>query len=255
MADMIKKGILMHVVMAIVCAMCSFVGGVTLSVLMGALLYAAYIVVMYGEGCGFGEHACTVRDTVRKLESEGKKPSDDMEKESYDPKKGLIAALVLAAPLVLLALANLLAANPRSAGENLLGVITRVVNLPSAFLTRLCTEAIVTEIDGAKQAAITVLKAFEYDSALDINFDSLATGFRPIIMYGSAVDVSMLTLMRLLFIPSGILPGLSMFIGYLQGPRLREKTVKDMLKGSRKKRKKLKMFGGNKQRKVRGPEI
>lgn len=252
MADMIKKGILMHVVMAIVCAMCSFVGGVTLSVLMGALLYAAYIVVMYGEGCGFGEHACTVRDTVRKLESEGKKPSDDMEKESYDPKKGLIAALVLAAPLILLALINLLMADKTSSGENIVGVITRVINLPSAFMTRLCTEKIVTEIEGAKAAAVAALSVFDYGK---VDTGLLATAFKTIGVYGSAVDVSSLNLMRLLFIPTGILPGLSMFIGYLQGPRLREKTVKDMLKGSRKKRKKLKMFGGNKQRKVRGPEI
>ena len=252
MGDMIKKGILMHIVMAIVCAMCSFVGGVTLSVIMGALLYGAYVVVMYGEGCGFGEHACTVRDTVDKLKAENKNVSAEMEKETYDPKKGLLAMLILAGPLVLLAVINLLLADPQSAGENYLGVATRIFNLPSAFMTRLCTERIVTDIDGAKAAAVAVLGAFDYGK---VDTGILSTALRTIGMYGAAIDVSSLMLMRILFIPAGILPPLAMFVGYLQGPRLREKTVKEMLKGSHKKKKKLKMFGGNKQRKTRGPEI
>lgn len=252
MGEMIKKGILMHIVMAIVCAMCSFVGGVTLSVIMGAMLYCAYIVVMYGEGCSFGEHACTVRDTAEKLKAENKSVSREMENETYEPKKGLLAMLILAGPLLLLAVINLLLADPASSGENYLGVVTRIINLPSAFMTRLCTERIVTEIEGAKAAAVAVLSAFDYGK-VDTGF--LANAMRTIGVYGAAVDVSSLTLMRILFIPMGVLPSLAMFIGYLQGPRLREKTVKDMLKGSHKKKKKLKMFGGNKQRKTRGPEI
>lgn len=251
MADMIKKGILMHIVMAIVCAMCSFVGGLTLSVVMGALLYAAYVIVMYGEGCGFGEHACTVRDTVNKLKAENKTVSDNLEKEVYEPKKGVYAAIILAAPLVLLAIVNIVFAN-KGAQETVIGVVTRIFNLPCAFMTRWCTESIVTEIEGAKKATLAILGAFDFGS---VGVEGLTSSLKDIGTYGSALDVSSLTLMRWLFIPAAILPPAAMCVGYLQGPRLREKTVKDMLKGSRKKKKKLKMFGGPKQHKTRGPEI
>lgn len=70
-----------------------------------------------------------------------------------------------------------------------------------------------------------------------------------------AYDLSYLTTMRILYIPAAFLSPLAMMIGYMQGPRMHKKKMDDIAKGSRRKKKKLKVFGRARQPKQVKPEV
>lgn len=251
MAGMIRKGYFMHIVMGILSAMVSFVGGTAVGVVLGFFIFASYIALMYGEGCVRGEHACSMRDIIAKLEADGKHPDEKMVKENWNTKSALTAAICVAAPFLLLAVANFVFADAGTAEESTLGVVTRFVFLPEAFITRICAESVKFNIDGIKNAVASVVGVFEFGS---VNTEALLA-MPKVASYANAISLSPLTIMRACFIPASVLPALAMYIGYLQGPKIRKKTLEDMMKGTRKKQRKLRVF--NKPRKVRksGPEI
>ena len=162
MGELIKKGLLLHVAIAIVCMLSAFAGGAVFGIIVGALLYAAYILMMYGEGCSVGEHHCTVSATLERLASEGKQGDEKLTKNAFDRKKAIKACAVLSGIPLVLAILNLVLANPTTTAETPLGLVTRLVFLPQAFITRWCSEAVKTDINGAiaaGSAAISVLPA------------------------------------------------------------------------------------------------
>ena len=252
MGELIRKGILLHVAIAIVCLLSVFVGNAVLGIVIGACLYIAYIVMMYGEGCQVGEHHCTVSATLERLKSEGKRGDEKLEKNAFEPRKGFIACAILGGIPLVLALINLFTANTSVVAESPLGVITRLFFSPQAFVTRWCNEAVKTDISGAVAAAKATLNAFDYGT---VDYSGLISEVSKVKVYAFASDLKPLVLMRILYIPLGILPAIAMLIGYLRGPKLREKTVTDMLKGSRKKQRRMRR--GSKQRQPRQakPEI
>ena len=236
MWELVVKGLGLYVVMAIVSAITAFAGSTVLGVILSGLLYIAFVVLMYAEGASAGEHQVGISDMVSRLRQEGKQPDARLLKSTYDPKKGICAFLILSLPLVALAVVNLILA-PSSANENTLGIITRVVFLPQAFLTVLLNSLVKLDISGAMEAGKAVLRGIGYDG-LDINGIIAATG--KVGTYAFASDTSSLTLMRILYIPFSVLPPLAMLFGYLQGPRLRKRTLDAMMSGSRKKQRRMK---------------
>ena len=252
MAELIKKGLLLHVAIAIMCLLSTFLGSLTFGVIIGALLYAGYVIMMYGEGCSVGEHHCTVSSTLERLEKEGKQGDDKLRKNAFAPAKAYKACAVLAGIPLILAIINLIVADPNSASEKLFGTIVRACFLPEAFITRWCSERIETNITGAIAAGAAALRSIDYGT---INFQGLIREVSAIDMYGFASDLSPLRLMRYLYIPACVLPGIAQMVGYLQGPRLRAKTVKEMMEGSRKK--KRRMLGKRRTRQVKQakPEV
>ena len=252
MKSIIGKSFLMYIAMAVVSAIVTLVGGATLSIIMGLLIYAAFVLLMFGEGSSRGEHDCGIRDTIKKLENEGKQPGEQLTSQTYDPKKVFIAALICIAPLVILGVVNLICANPESAEENIIGVISRIVFLPASWITRWCTELVKYNLDGVTKLTGVVLGAIGFDK---IDYSAIQNGVKEIDVFAYAYNLKPLTVMRIAFIPAAILPEAALVIGYLTGPKLRAKTVAEMLKGTNKKRKKLKVYGRSRQVKQRGPEI
>lgn len=235
MRELVVKGLGLYIVMAIVCAIAAFAGSAVLGVILSGLLYFAFLVLMYAEGATAGEHQVGVSDMVLRLKQEGKQPESRVLKSMYEPKKGVIAFLILSLPLVALAAVNLICA-PSSASENTLGTITRIVFLPQAFLTVWMNSLVKLDISGAMEAGKAVLKGIDY-AGPDISGIISAAG--KISTYAFASDSTSLTLMRILYIPFSIFPPLSMLIGYLQGPRLRKRTLNAMMSGSRKKQRRM----------------
>lgn len=236
MWELVVKGLGLYVVMAIVSAITAFAGSTVLGVILSGLLYIAFVVLMYAEGASAGEHQVGISDMVAHLRSEGKQPDARLLKTTYDPKKGICAFIILSLPLVALAVANIFFAPP-SANENTLGTITRIVFLPQAFLTVWLNSLVKLDISGAVEASRAVLSGIGYDG-LDVNAIMSAAG--SVSRYAFASDTSSLTLMRILYIPFSVLPPLAMLFGYLQGPRLRKRTLDTMMSGSRKKQRRMK---------------
>ena len=65
----------------------------------------------------------SMTDTVRKIREQGKEPSEEQLKRCFNPKNGLIACAILIAPGLLLAIVNLVTADPASAKTGIIGVI------------------------------------------------------------------------------------------------------------------------------------
>ena len=119
-------------------------------------------------------------------------------------------------------------------------------------MTRWCNEAVKTDISGAAAAAKATLNAFDYGT---VDYKKLISDVSQIKVYAFASDMKTLELMRLLYIPLGVLPAIAMLVGYLRGPKLREKTVSDMLKGSRKKQLRMRRASRQHQPRQAKPEI
>lgn len=249
---MIRKNYVMHIVMAVMSVIVSFVGNVWLGCALGMAIYVIYMVMQFTDGADRGERACTLTATIDKIQSEGRQPDDRMLKQKYNRKGALIAFGASALPLLLLAIVNLVLSNPDAVNESILGIITRVVYLPIAWLTRLFSTSVGVDYTGTFDAAAG---AFQNISHAGVDFAGVINTVAGIGEYSFAYDVHYLTWMRIAYIPFSVLPALAMFIGYLQGPKFREKKLKEIQKGTRKKRKKLKVYNKTRQPRQIKPEV
>ncbi len=252
-AGMVKKNYLIHITMAILCALVTFVGNEYVGSALGAVIFITFIIMQYGDGCDRGERACTLTSTMERLTSEGKQPDAHMLAQSYKPKRAVVALLWSSVPLALLALANLILADPNSVAESLLGFITRIAFLPAAWLSRLMTTLVGADYTGAMTAGASVVSTMDIQGGIDII--AAANGVKGVSEYCFAYDLHYLTWLRVLFIPIAFASPVAMMIGYLQGPKLRLKKLAEIEKGTRRKRKKLKVFGKPKQPKSQRPEV
>jgi len=252
MSGMVKRGYLMHLVFAILCALVVFTGSTVFGVIIGAAVYVAYLVLMYAEGCSRGEHACSVRDIITKLEKDGKTADNKLIKEKWNVSAAVKAALAICLPFVILAIVNLILSDTSTSAETKVGVACRILFMPAAFITRWCVEAVKFNTEAVQNVAATVVSAFDFGS---VDIASVINGVSDVGTYAYAYDLSPLTIMRICYIPAMIAPAAAMVIGYMRGPKLREKTLQDMMKGTSKKRRKLKVFGKQRQIKQAKPEV
>lgn len=250
---MIKKNIATYVTTAILCALVAFVGNMWLGGLLGLLIFAGFAVMQYGEGCERGERACTLRDTVDKMRKEGREPEEVMLKQLYDPSMAVKAFLISSLPLTLLALVNLILADPHSVSESILGTVTRIVFFPAAWLTRLLAESVGIDYAGTMQAITGVVGSLTRGG---IDFGAAIGSLSGVADYAVAYDLYYLTILRIGYIVVSFIIPAAMMIGYMRGPRLREQRLKDIAKGTRKKARKLKVFNNKpRQRKQMKPEV
>ena len=249
--SMVIKNLTMHLTMMVFSMLVSFVGKPVIGIIMSLAVYAIYIFMMYADGAERGERACTLSATVSKLECEGKQVDEKLKKQQFEKAKALKAFIISALPFFLLAVCNVIFAAPGAIYENFLGTITRIVFLPCAWATRIFTELVGWDIEGALELSNQLFAAVEYSG---INFSKIAeisSGSKQLI---HAYNAHYITILRLAFIPLSVIPPFAMMIGYLRGPKFREKKLKDIEEGSRKKRKKLKVNKKTKTRTAR-PEI
>ena len=249
---MVRKNYIMHITMGILCALVAFVGSNLIGTLLGLLIYLSFIIMQYGDGCDRGERASTMQATVDRLKSEGKQADERMLKQVYMPKEAVKAFILSSVPLALLAAVNLILANPQDANETTLGVVTRVIFFPAAWLTRIMTGLVSTDLTGLHTAETALLGSVARGGMDLVKAVSSLSG---IAEYGHAYDLQYLTIMRALYIPISFMAPLAMLIGYLQGPRLRLKKLEDIKKGSNKKRKKLKVFNKKRAPRQLKPEV
>ena len=73
-------------------------------------------------------------------------------------------------------------------------------------------------------------------------------------VYTFVTDYSPLKLLNILYIPLALMPPAAQLIGYLRGPKLRAKTLNDMMKGSNKKLRRMRKTRSHQPR-VQKPEI
>ncbi len=249
--SMVIKCLTMHLTMMLFSLLVSFVGKPVIGILLGAAVYVMYIFMMYADGAERGERACSLSATVLKLESEGKSVDDKMKKQMFEKSKAVKACIIASLPFFLLATANAVFAEAGAIHENYLGTITRIVFMPCAWLTRIFTELVGWNIDGALEISKNLFSAVEYSG---ISFAKVAEVSKNAAPFATAFNAHYITILRLLFIPLSVVPALSMMIGYLRGPKFREKKLKEIEEGSRKKRKKLKVNKKTKTRVAR-PEV
>lgn len=249
---MVKKNLMSHITVAILCALVTFVGSAWLGALLGSLIFVMFLVMQYADGCDRGERACTLRDTIDKLESAGKKPDEAMLAQTYNPKKAVKAFLISSLPLALLALVNLIVADPNAVGETILGTITRIVFFPAAWLTRMMTDSVGIDLTGAFQAVDGIFAGIERTG---VNMGATLKSLASIGEYAVAYDLYYLTIMRAAYVVIAFMMPLAMMLGYMRGEKLRAQRLKEIAAGSRRKAKKLKMFAKPKQRKQIKPEV
>jgi len=251
---MVKRNITTHLTIGILCALIAFVGNMWIGFALGAFIYFAFLVIQYADGCDRGERACTLRDTVEKIKKEGKQPDDTMLKQVYNPSMAVKAFLITALPLCALAVINLLLADPEAVNETTLGTITRIVFFPAAWLTRLFTEMVGMDYTGVIKATNSVVGAI---GRTGINYQAAIESLSGVTTYAVAYDLYYLTIMRVCYIVISFLAPAAMMLGYMRGPKLREQRLKEIAKGTRRKAKKLKVFGSSKprERKQAKPEV
>ena len=252
MWKMALKAWLLYAAIGLVSLMAVTVGSLAIGTILGALLYIGFILMVFGEASSEGEHGCSVNETIEKLNQENKPVPNELKKQAYKVSKGIWAALILVAPLVVCAVINLIVADPNSLAEKPMGVVTRIVMSPLMFVTRLCTENLEYDVSGTVKMMNGVLGSV---SANGVSITSLLTAAKQNDqMLIDVIDTHPLTTMRVLFIPGCILPGLALVGGYLCGPKLRKRTLNEMLKGTRKKLRKINKGRGSHPRSLK-PEV
>ena len=248
----------MHVVFIIVSLMAALFSNVYFAVGATILLFAGYLLFMYSEGSSIGEEQCTMTDTVRKIRDSGKTPTKDQLSRCFNPKNGIVACIVLSLPGLIIAIMNLIFVDPTA--ETLtdfaraIKVIKSIWLSPLVFLTRLCEEIVYgkTDIAGATQAAAGVVSAFKGGRMNAVELVTNTKSFSQVYTY--VTDYTALRVLHILYIPFAVLPPLAQLIGYLRGPKLRAKTLNDMMKGSNKKLRRMRRQRTHAPR-VKGPEI
>ena len=234
MGTLIGKGFLLRVIMAVICMLVSGIGSIYVGVGITLLLYIGYLVFMYAEGAQVGEDQCTMTDTVYRIRENGKTPTAEQLRRCFDPKHGIIACAIQVAPFFILALLNLILTDPAGRDEErilqLIRVVTRLCFLPEMFVTHLCTNLVRTDIGGAVQAASSAVGVFAGGTlnlgAISGNatvFTVVTDGYKP------------LKILNILYVPLSFFAPVAQLIGFLRGPKLRARTLNDMMKGSNRK--------------------
>lgn len=253
--SMILKNYTMHLTLMVLCMMVSFVGNEIVGAIFGVLIYATCTILQYGDGADRGERACTLNATIEKLRSEGKNVDENLLKQTFSKKRALTSFLASSLPFALLAIVNIIFADSTSVSENMLGTITRIVFLPLAWLNRLLGSLVGWDLTGLWQSGSAVYDTFgAFGKGLDLSLVSNAVS--GIGAYAVAYDLYYITILRIAFVVFSFVLPAAQTIGYLQGPKFREKKLEEIAKGTRKKRKKLKVFQTrNTKPRIRKPEV
>lgn len=238
MGTLVSKGLMLRIVMIIICALVSGINNIYVATAITFILFAGYVIFMYAEGAQVGEEQCTMTDTVRRIRDQGGTPTQKQLGKCFDPKHGIIACAILAAPGLIIAVLNLITADPAQAAQGVIGVIARIYFLPEVFLTRICTELVKTDISGSIAAAAVPVKAIS-KGTLDV--ESLIKNTAGLNgAYTVMTDYSPIKILNILYVPISLIPPVAMLIGFMRGPKLRAKVLNDMMSGSNKKLRRMK---------------
>lgn len=214
---MAARGWTYHFVALMVCLLfVSGLGSGVIAIALNALLLVGIWVMALNDGAYNGEKACTLAVSLEKQEKEGRKIDEKLKAQVYDRKVAVWALIICLLPMLLVASANLIAAPFYPEPE-----VGQVVEEETSF-------------------------SFDYDYDEESAEHELVNGFNvaarlvfmPYVSVYSLVSASTLNWLFLLF--SLPIP-LMLCIGYLMGPSLRIKKLREIALGKKRKMRNLKV--------------
>ena len=184
---------------------------------LGALMLAGFGVLLFNEGGYIGEKACTLGVLLDRQVKEGRKVDQQQYSETWSVKNGVRALIVMVIPFLLLATVN-------------------------AVVYPLYPEAPAVEEetpDSGTGFLIEDMTEPEDVVVVPTNWVQMITRvvFAPYAALFTLIPAKVLNLLFFLF--ALLLPACD-FAGYLCGPRLRERKLKDIARGKRRKMRKMK---------------
>jgi len=197
-----------------------FVMGINNAAIMITLnvaLVLAFALLIYNDGGYNGEKACTLGVTLDRQIKEGRKINEAQKKETWNIKNGLRALVIMVIPFLLLSTINA-AVYPLYPSMELQQEAEEETNF-TGFITE-----DVTETETADQGPI--------------NWIHILTRlvFTPYAALFTRVKVEVL---NILFFPLSLIMPLCSFLGYANGPRLRERKLKEIALGKKRKLRKM----------------
>lgn len=215
-----------------------------LQIILNVVLLGGFAILLLNDGGYTGEKACTLKVTLDKRREDGLFVDPVSEKDVWNRKVALIGFIFVAAPLLLISLANF-AYDPVYEGR-----LSAYVEQYGPIEEEDAAAGPFGNLENPNHAVI-----FDDDEVAKptppLNWIRAVARFvyMPFVsLYALLTDrqLSAIFLALPLLIP---LPGT---IGYLMGPRLRQKKLDDIAKGVKKKRRNLKV--NQKRRTPRGPK-
>ncbi len=197
-------------------------GSVILTIL-NILILLGFWLVAFNEGAYNGEKACTLAVSIEKQLKEGRVVDEKMKRQVFSRKTGVRMLVICLMPFLLISALNLAVAPMYPETEQ-----TEVVREKWTYDYEAVEEAKATPVNWINIIARIVFMPFVFTYSL----------------------VSSATL-NILFLFYGLPMPAAAFAGYMLGPALRQKKLRDIALGKKRKMRNLKV---NRQRKPRGPK-
>ena len=207
-----------YVVLMLICIL--FLSGITNTLVMtlvSVLLLGGFGLLIFNEAAYNGEKACTTDAIVEKQIQEGRTPDERLKKQGFSKKTGVAMFCICLLPFLIVSLINLAVAPNYPSLEE----INAQVEEREAFY----------QPDEDEQAEI---------EAQPTNWARVAARavYMPYMFSYDLVKESVLNWLMLLY--AFIMPGVA-FVGYMMGPVMRKKKLKDIALGKKRKQRNLKV--------------
>ncbi len=213
-----------YAVLVFICLL--FMTGASESVVLTILNIAAllgFTLVAFNEGAYNGEKACTLAVSLEKQLKEGRVVDDKMRSQVFSKKTGVTMLIICLIPFLFVSILNLAVAPMYPEVET--------VQVEREKWT-----------DPNEVADETALQPINW-----VNVGARVVFMPYVFSYGLVSNATL----NLLFLLYGFPMPVAAFVGYMMGPKLRQKKLKDIALGKKRKMRNLKV---NRQRKPRGPK-
>lgn len=211
-----------------------------LQVILNVAILAGFAVLLLNDGGYNGEKACSLTVSLERRRAEGHAVPPESERDTWKPKVAVIALLTAALPLLLLSVANLVY-EP---------VYDRQVSEYEAqygLIADLYPQETVQEGENAQEPAPAILPEGQPNPPTNWVMVVTRLCFMPFIaLYPLFADAP--STLHMLFVPLSFLMPAFGAVGYLMGPKLRQKKLDDIAKGVKRKKRNLKV-----NKKPKGP--
>lgn len=202
---------------------------------LSILLYAGFCMMAYNEGGWSGERACTVEKTISKRIAEGKGVAPEMEKQRFNKKHAVVCFLIVSIPLCALATANLIA----SPNYPAIDIAEEGAQSDDPFSYDASQTGAEAPVEPMGSLLLRVITRFV---------------FLPLIALYSVLQNNQ-TLLYIVFIPFSFIMPACTAIGYLNGPKIRDKKLLDIARGKHRKQRGLLVNRNQRGPKQPKPEV
>ncbi len=187
-----------------------------LGIIVNSLLIAGIVGIALNEGAYHGEKASTASATIEKQEKEGRKVSDLQKKAVYKHSVAVWTIILGCLPFLLLSTVNLI-----DAGNAGIAAVEQSGEVQS--------EDVVLNYEG--EVVLSGLSTTPVNAVARLVFSSYVAFYS--LVEGGVLNV--------LFFAFSLPVGIAMGVGYLFGPRLRNRKLYDIAKGKKRKMRNLKV--------------